>query len=212
MRAFRPLPHADGQSPRDYRLRRYSLRAGSHMTDKSYDAIVIGGGPRRLLAAIRLGQLGLKTLVVEQEYMGGVCLNWGCIPSKALIARRGPRREDAARRHDGHHGRRREGRRRRSCRPGKTASSRSSPAASAPDQGATAARVVMGTAKLTGANTVEVDEGRRQERVVRGAQGHHHRHRRTPIVRSRASPFDGKVIDHRARGGEPARRCPRRWC
>jgi dihydrolipoamide dehydrogenase len=55
------------------------------MTDKSYDAIVIGGGPGGYVAAIRLGQLGLKTLVVEKEYMGGVCLNWGCIPSKALI-------------------------------------------------------------------------------------------------------------------------------
>jgi dihydrolipoamide dehydrogenase len=55
------------------------------MTDKSYDAIVIGGGPGGYVAAIRLGQLGQKTLVVEKEYMGGTCLNWGCIPSKALI-------------------------------------------------------------------------------------------------------------------------------
>lgn len=59
------------------------------MTDKSYDAIVIGGGPGGYIAAIRLGQLGQKTLVVEKEYMGGVCLNWGCIPSKALIAASG---------------------------------------------------------------------------------------------------------------------------
>jgi len=59
------------------------------MTDKSYDAIVIGGGPGGYVAAIRLGQLGQKTLVVEKEYMGGVCLNWGCIPSKALIAASG---------------------------------------------------------------------------------------------------------------------------
>ena len=55
------------------------------MADKSYDAIVIGGGPGGYVCAIRLGQLGLKTLVVEKEYMGGVCLNWGCVPSKALI-------------------------------------------------------------------------------------------------------------------------------
>src|SRR5262245_48896803 len=55
------------------------------MTDKSFDAIVIGGGPGGYVAAIRLGQLGLKTLVVDKEYMGGTCLNWGCIPSKALI-------------------------------------------------------------------------------------------------------------------------------
>jgi dihydrolipoamide dehydrogenase len=51
-----------------------------------YEAIVIGGGPGGYVAAIRLGQLGLKNLCVEKEAMGGVCLNWGCIPSKALIA------------------------------------------------------------------------------------------------------------------------------
>jgi dihydrolipoamide dehydrogenase len=56
------------------------------MATKSYEAIVIGAGPGGYPAAIRLGQLGVKTLVVEKEYMGGVCLNWGCIPSKALIA------------------------------------------------------------------------------------------------------------------------------
>lgn len=56
------------------------------MADKSYEAIVIGAGPGGYPAGIRLGQLGVKTLVVEKEYYGGVCLNWGCIPSKALIA------------------------------------------------------------------------------------------------------------------------------
>lgn len=56
------------------------------MTEKSYDAIVVGGGPGGYVAAIRLGQLGQQVLVVEREYMGGVCLNWGCIPSKALIS------------------------------------------------------------------------------------------------------------------------------
>lgn len=56
------------------------------MATQTYDAIVIGGGPGGYVAAIRLGQLKQKTLVVEKEYMGGVCLNWGCIPSKALIA------------------------------------------------------------------------------------------------------------------------------
>jgi dihydrolipoamide dehydrogenase len=52
----------------------------------TYEAIVIGGGPGGYPAAIRLAQLGVKTLCVEKEYLGGVCLNWGCIPSKALIA------------------------------------------------------------------------------------------------------------------------------
>ena len=51
-----------------------------------YEAIVIGGGPGGYVAAIRLAQLGVKVLCVEKEAMGGVCLNWGCIPSKALIA------------------------------------------------------------------------------------------------------------------------------
>lgn len=51
-----------------------------------YEAIVIGGGPGGYAAAIRLGQLDVKTLCVEREAMGGVCLNWGCIPSKALIS------------------------------------------------------------------------------------------------------------------------------
>ena len=53
---------------------------------KTYDAIVIGAGPGGYPAGIRLAQLGVKTLVVEKEYLGGVCLNWGCIPSTALIA------------------------------------------------------------------------------------------------------------------------------
>lgn len=56
------------------------------MANTTYEAIVIGGGPGGYPAAIRLGQLGVKTLCVEKEYLGGVCLNWGCIPSKALIA------------------------------------------------------------------------------------------------------------------------------
>ncbi|AKF08736.1 dihydrolipoyl dehydrogenase [Sandaracinus amylolyticus] len=59
------------------------------MANKSFDAIVIGGGPGGYPCAIRLGQLKQKVLVVEKEYVGGVCLNWGCIPSKALIAASG---------------------------------------------------------------------------------------------------------------------------
>jgi dihydrolipoamide dehydrogenase len=56
------------------------------MANTTYEAIVIGGGPGGYPAAIRLAQLGVKTLCVEKEALGGVCLNWGCIPSKALIA------------------------------------------------------------------------------------------------------------------------------
>ncbi len=51
----------------------------------TYDVTVIGGGPGGYVAAIRAAQLGLKTAVVEKEHLGGVCLNWGCIPSKALL-------------------------------------------------------------------------------------------------------------------------------
>ena len=52
---------------------------------QSFEAIVIGAGPGGYVAAIRLAQLGVKTAVVERRYLGGVCLNVGCIPSKALI-------------------------------------------------------------------------------------------------------------------------------
>ena len=54
-------------------------------TDAGYDVAVIGGGPGGYVAAIRAGQLGLKACVIEREALGGVCLNWGCIPSKALL-------------------------------------------------------------------------------------------------------------------------------
>lgn len=51
----------------------------------NYDVIIIGGGPGGYVAAIRASQLGLKTAVVEREHLGGICLNWGCIPTKALL-------------------------------------------------------------------------------------------------------------------------------
>ena len=50
-----------------------------------YDLIIIGAGPAGYVAAIRAGQLGLKTAIVEKQYIGGMCLNWGCIPSKAIL-------------------------------------------------------------------------------------------------------------------------------
>jgi len=56
------------------------------MSDLNYDLIVIGAGPGGYVAAIRANQLGLKTAVIEKEAPGGVCLNWGCIPSKSLIS------------------------------------------------------------------------------------------------------------------------------
>jgi dihydrolipoamide dehydrogenase len=55
------------------------------MTDTNFDVVIIGGGPGGYVTAIRAAQLGMKTAVVEREHMGGICLNWGCIPTKALL-------------------------------------------------------------------------------------------------------------------------------
>jgi dihydrolipoamide dehydrogenase len=55
------------------------------MAEQSFDLIISGGGPGGYVAAIRGAQLGLKTAVVERENLGGICLNWGCIPTKALL-------------------------------------------------------------------------------------------------------------------------------
>ena len=55
------------------------------MADTSFDIIVIGGGPGGYVAAIRAAQLGMKACVVESKHLGGICLNWGCIPTKALL-------------------------------------------------------------------------------------------------------------------------------
>ena len=55
------------------------------MADQSFDVVVLGGGPGGYVAAIRAAQLGMKAAVVERENLGGICLNWGCIPTKALL-------------------------------------------------------------------------------------------------------------------------------
>lgn len=55
------------------------------MSDKAFDVVVIGGGPGGYVAAIRAAQLGMKAAVVEANHLGGICLNWGCIPTKALL-------------------------------------------------------------------------------------------------------------------------------
>src|SRR5882724_5729232 len=55
------------------------------MADTSFDIIVVGGGPGGYVAAIRAAQLGMKAAVIERENLGGICLNWGCIPTKALL-------------------------------------------------------------------------------------------------------------------------------
>ncbi|MFT6653225.1 MAG: dihydrolipoamide dehydrogenase, partial [Celeribacter sp.] len=55
------------------------------MADKSFDLVVIGAGPGGYVAAIRAAQLGLSVACIERENLGGICLNWGCIPTKALL-------------------------------------------------------------------------------------------------------------------------------
>ncbi len=55
------------------------------MAEENFDIVVVGGGPGGYVAAIRAAQLGMKTAVVEREHLGGICLNWGCIPTKALL-------------------------------------------------------------------------------------------------------------------------------
>jgi dihydrolipoamide dehydrogenase len=55
------------------------------MADTSFDVIIVGSGPGGYVTAIRAAQLGFKTAIVEKSYLGGICLNWGCIPTKALL-------------------------------------------------------------------------------------------------------------------------------
>src|SRR4029079_3382512 len=59
-----------------------NLKPGIYM---AYDVIVLGSGPGGYPAAIRASQLGKKVVIVEKESLGGICLNWGCIPTKALL-------------------------------------------------------------------------------------------------------------------------------
>jgi dihydrolipoamide dehydrogenase len=55
------------------------------MADTSFDILIIGSGPGGYVTAIRAAQLGFKTAIIERAYLGGICLNWGCIPTKALL-------------------------------------------------------------------------------------------------------------------------------
>jgi dihydrolipoamide dehydrogenase len=55
------------------------------MADNTFDLVIVGGGPGGYVAAIRAAQLGMRTALVELEHLGGICLNWGCIPTKALL-------------------------------------------------------------------------------------------------------------------------------
>jgi dihydrolipoamide dehydrogenase len=73
------------QAAIDRQQRSRERRMADNSADKSYDVVVIGAGPGGYVAAIRAAQLGLRTAVVEKAHLGGICLNWGCIPTKALL-------------------------------------------------------------------------------------------------------------------------------
>ena len=55
------------------------------MAGETFDIVIIGAGPGGYVTAIRAAQLGFKTAIVERAHLGGICLNWGCIPTKALL-------------------------------------------------------------------------------------------------------------------------------
>src|SRR3979490_2178115 len=55
------------------------------MADTSFDIIIIGSGPGGYVTAIRAAQLGFNVGIIERDYLGGICLNWGCMPTKALL-------------------------------------------------------------------------------------------------------------------------------
>src|SRR4029078_8123547 len=79
-RARRPLPARAEGAPRE------PARARPVSASADYDLVVLGAGPGGYVAAIRAAQLGLRTAVVERDRPGGVCGNWGCIPSKAILS------------------------------------------------------------------------------------------------------------------------------
>ena len=81
-RAARPSPFRRFAAPS---LSRKGRGAMEMTMAETYDLIVLGSGPGGYVAAIRAAQLGLKTAIVERAELGGICLNWGCIPTKALL-------------------------------------------------------------------------------------------------------------------------------
>ncbi len=163
------------------------------MAEKTYDVIVIGAGPGGYVAAIRCAQLGLKTLCIDKEYLGGVCLNWGCIPSKALIAASGLLEKikhaevmglmakdpeiDVAKMQE--------------WKEGIVKKLTSGVGSLIKGNGG---EVLMGTAKLVAKDTVEVQKNEGGTETYQGDQGHHRRDRR------RGHPDPGARRGRRSRG------------
>ena len=161
------------------------------MTD--YDVVVIGAGPGGYVCAIRAAQLGLKTAIVDKQWLGGVCLNVGCIPSKALLKKRrgGP-----------HPARARQGVRLfvRQPEAGLHRRGQAQPAGLRPaGQGRRLPdeeeqhRRAHGHGQSDGATAAGDRSGRQGQHDAEG-QEHHHRHRREPASLSRASQVDGEKV------------------
>src|SRR6266566_4884739 len=80
-----PMTCRTSGNPRSGPTRPAPFARESGMADTSFDIIIIGSGPGGYVTAIRAAQLGFSTAIIERDYLGGICLNWGCIPTKALL-------------------------------------------------------------------------------------------------------------------------------
>ena len=175
------------------------------MAKRTCDVVVIGGGPGGYVCSIRLGQLKQKVICVEKEEVGGVCLNWGCVPSKALIAASHTYEKVKDHGADDGHPRRRASRstsnKMQDWKAGIVKKLTGGVRGLFKGNGV---ELVMGNARVTGPRTVEVKNARRRHRDDRGHEGHRHRdrlvHDRDPDLQVR------RQAGHRREGGrEPAR-------
>jgi dihydrolipoamide dehydrogenase len=157
---------------------------------ESYDLIVLGSGPGGYVAAIRAAQLGLKTAIVERELLGGICLNWGCIPTKALL-------RSAEIFHYMQHAKDYGLAAEKISADIEAVVKRSRGVAKQLNQGVThlmkknKITVHMGEGKLTGKGKLSVTKRRQDRRADR--EEHHRRHRR-PRPRPALRPADGKRV------------------
>ena len=146
------------------------------MAKHEFDVVVVGGGPGGYVAAIRSAQLGMKTAVIEREHLGGICLNWGCIPTKALLAHRRDLRADAPSqrlRPEGHGGRLRFSQGDQALAPGRQPAQSRRPAPAQEKQGPGVRRPWAAGRQEDGRG----GEGRQGHRE-RPGRAHHFGHRR----------------------------------
>ena len=178
---------------------------------EAFDVAIIGGGPGGYVAAIRAAQLGLKTVVIEREHLGGICLNWGCIPTKALLRTAEVLTSHAARRGIRSQDERRDVRSCQSDQPLPAGGRKALLRRRLPSQEAQGCRYRRdGTAQGEGR-----DRGQRQGRQgARGCRGqaYHHRNRRARAKPSRArtrrqADLDLQGSDGAGHHAEIAARC-----